>query len=1687
MGKSYRIKTDIGVDKNISLQLDQDFEFLEILSLQISQNDIYTRNCADYGVVVGRVVANGGLGIPNVKVSIFVPISETDALNEEIVSIYPYVNPNDKNDDGYRFNLLPYEPSYPNHAATGTFPTRGDVLKDPLVSEVYDKYYKYTVKTNESGDYMIFGVPLGQQTLFMDLDLSDIGEFSLTPQDLIRLGLATEAQVAGNRFRTSEDLDTLPQIVSFQKTFEVNPFWGDRSLCQVDISRVDFDLRDELNIDIQPTSVFIGSIFSTIDKYRIAAPLSRQNDPPSILSSGCKPKDNLGNLCELTPGPGQILAVRQTIFQDQQGRPVLEEYRLENSGNVIDSNGTWMIEVPMNLDYVTTAEDGTRIFSNDPKVGVPTKGKYRFKVKWNQSPTQTEQVKRPYFLIPNVREYGWTASILDPVYQTNNPLAEKDLKSSYYFGLDWTGYTDASTTAISNEKLQNAINCEDTFYEFSYNKVYTVSSLIDQYKRGFNRGRFVGIKEIDNNSCATTVNKFPVNEGFKNFDTTFFLFSILLQLFQIIFPPLLTVYHLLAALRGVLRVLLGVVGVIAIVLGILINIFAGAVTIATFGAATPITIPTFLSGSSLIGTGAALVGSSILIGFIKFKSFGFSMITYPDCTSCPCGSEENDDDSNQVGFGLLTPTSSNYYYLQNFSANGENLPDDIKLGDDGEYSDANVGSASLAFSETLGTNTPNTNSLDGFKTTESTTVRLPDDTSVFGIAKKMFSYSNELPLGARINLFNTRKKYFDGLNRISVGFDSPSNPFSKHYDNSLSVLSQTKIESGTLVTFVGYNKSNDLNFFQPFVPNAANQTFDEIIDNRVGITGTTLLPNGGTVTVRYANSQTTSQTQTYVLSSGTTGTTYSYPMDIEYYQVVTALTVSEFAVLVSQNTDPNFFSNLVLNSAMEINYDISGGFAGGPDGTFDAKFSEYFVEYQNQYVTILQRGVDPYSPKFVNKYGVGKLFGYQNEDDLVITATTRLNIPIQPLTSQESNVMSVQKLDDQNNIFYSSYFFQPGNDFSGFTTTAVGYYSALDASTDLSLWLSPSATQSNFGTLAVLNGWFNRPGPNGTTGNVKILTSKNSNNTYNASGQLSVSDRFYDFNEDVSGADFYWMKGNGNNPNNFTSTYLGIVYLPRAIQNPTLLNNKQKNVLRTDRLPSSDGFEGAVVFDEQWYSTAAILQQNTNFQIYVDSSSGLQPIGSTFEAAGADIVPPDIEDQDAATNVLETFTCNTMVPLACYDGNGTNFGVNPNCKTKDLVKGGCYRFRTGTPITTLARDLRLFSEWGLRYRFFYALCRGVLSQTFTNNWINGTLFAIPFQVKTIYKFDNTIDEVYYCKETFYYNDDSNNFYIRSSPYDQSQQKFIGKFPSLGSGSVNDLNLLYPTTIIDLGPKSDIYAFTTLDPQNKGFVVDKLSPTSAGDQSDLVNLFVISRITSRNFIFNRLLSQVGLLTANVAIDSLFSRDNLQFPPQLRVDGDLAQLMSINSEFGTIKFSPDVYNNLQQPNNPPIYFVNTASQNVMGVFFSSTTEDLQYKDFITPGRILFRPTNSQNAIPFVYGLKSQSVPFYRWKIQQLGNSPTIFGTQLNNWATTSNDIFSWKYQSLDRLKTTQPGYFIGSNTQLNDTFARGYIFNVNNSGLNSLNGGNYSDNFLVGAPNHFYFGLLNGSTALDRFRQKYLADE
>ena len=288
MSSSYRIRTELGVNKTIQVKLEQNYDTLELLSLTISPNNLYTRACADYGVVCGRVFSNNGFGLPNAKLSIFIPVEELDIQNEEISVLYPYQSINDINEDGYRYNLLPYTQSHSGHVPVGTFPDRIDALINKTVIEVYDKYYRFTVSTNDSGDFMILGVPTGQQTLFMQVDLSDIGEFSMTPQDLIRMGLATESQVDGTRFKFSENYNELPQIISISKTIQVSPLYGEPEICDYAIQQVDFDLTSEKNVTISPTAVFIGSIFSADDGTKVT----------NTINDICNVKRSLGEMCD---------------------------------------------------------------------------------------------------------------------------------------------------------------------------------------------------------------------------------------------------------------------------------------------------------------------------------------------------------------------------------------------------------------------------------------------------------------------------------------------------------------------------------------------------------------------------------------------------------------------------------------------------------------------------------------------------------------------------------------------------------------------------------------------------------------------------------------------------------------------------------------------------------------------------------------------------------------------------------------------------------------------------------------------------------------------------------------------------------------------------------------------------------------------------------------------------------------------------------------------------------------------------------------------------------------------------------------------------------------------------------------------------------------------------------------------
>ena len=515
MMQSHRISTNIGQDQLVTVELKQDYDLLEILSLKFSQQDVYTSLCSDYGVVCGRISVNNGLGVPNARVSIFVPLKDIHANDPVISALYPYTSISDKDENGYRYNLLPKRQQHSGQQPTGTFPDQRDILTREENLEVYENYYSYTVKTNNAGDFMIWGVPLGQQTIHVDVDLSDIGCFSLRPDDFIRQGKGVDNFKNSYKFKASNDLNSLPQIVSFDKNIEVYPFWGNIDLCDIGITRTDFDLADK-GVKIEPKAYLLGSVFT--------------DQGNNAVNKNCTPANKMGEKCSLISEPAQIEIIRFTPQKDTSNRPMLEEYELHED---IGDDGAFVLPIPMNMDYVYTDEFGENVITNDPNKGVPTSGCYRFRVSLKN--TNLGRVRMVgHYLVPNIREY---------VGNENN---------SYAWSLDWNDYPVEATSTTGTTVIFNSTYGEyypqDYFYRFTYNKVYGASSFMGSYftESGIGRSTYIGIKNIspkDEEDCENSVVTPPINWGIQKFN-----FSILLAIIINVFERLIY-YAFIAAVQ----------------------------------------------------------------------------------------------------------------------------------------------------------------------------------------------------------------------------------------------------------------------------------------------------------------------------------------------------------------------------------------------------------------------------------------------------------------------------------------------------------------------------------------------------------------------------------------------------------------------------------------------------------------------------------------------------------------------------------------------------------------------------------------------------------------------------------------------------------------------------------------------------------------------------------------------------------------------------------------------------------------------------------------------------------------------------------------------------------------------------------------------------------------------------------
>lgn len=534
MIQKHRISTNIGKDQKITVELKQDFDVLEILSLKFSQQDIYTSMCSDYGVVCGRITANDGFGIPNVRVSIFVKQKDSDVEDPVISKLYPYTDTTMRNDDNIRYNLLPKRQQHGGHTPVGTFPDQSDILTREEVLEVYESYYRFTVKTNESGDFMIWGVPVGEQTLHVDVDLSDIGCFSLRPYDFIKKGRGADEFDRFYKFKSSTDIDGLPQIISYDKIIQVYPFWGNEEMCEIGITRSDFDIS-ETGVRIEPISLILASSIT-------------DDDSDAVKRSGVI-RRKTGYKCNLQTTTGKVECVRQTgrkvYGTDGNLYPELQYYNITET---INENGTAMVVLPMNLEYVFTNQFGEQEITNDHNKGVPTTAIARFRFSLDANGVKTGTAN---YLIPQIREfnddivnggnyYGEYEESFLTTYQFSN-VFEDYLKIAPQSGMTFqamgnsgTNQNTATAKAWRKHKTDLMLGTfnegvpEDVFYKFIFGKVYAPSSFqgshyevsaVESFLGLSRRDAFLGIKEIRPNvedDCTSSTNYIPTNFAFRN-------------------------------------------------------------------------------------------------------------------------------------------------------------------------------------------------------------------------------------------------------------------------------------------------------------------------------------------------------------------------------------------------------------------------------------------------------------------------------------------------------------------------------------------------------------------------------------------------------------------------------------------------------------------------------------------------------------------------------------------------------------------------------------------------------------------------------------------------------------------------------------------------------------------------------------------------------------------------------------------------------------------------------------------------------------------------------------------------------------------------------------------------------------------------------------------------------------------
>ena len=373
-----------------------------------------------------------------------------------------------------------------------------------------------------------------------------------------------------------------------------------------------------------------------------------------------------------------------------------------------------------------------------------------------------------------------------------------------------------------------------------------------------------------------------------------------------------------------------------------------------------------------------------------------------------------------------------------------------------------------------------------------------------------------------------------------------------------------------------------------------------------------------------------------------------YPTDIEYFQVITGMTVGTF-LSMSNNTTPGLFPNEYLLHRIKYVTPECGILPGYTGPNYNIRTTspalQYMPGYQNFEVIIMIRGVDPHTQKQNISYDLSRIFGLTSfgvNQNLIVSGDYYLNVPIQAYpTTPRKPKSHVTGNNQGHNLYFDSYSLQISGpsgsnpNFTAFTSTLPYYYVATDDniystyapagsvppnSTNLASPTNPLVFPSQ-STLPYFQVQIN-PIPQPTTVGAGGGAYLKSNTNLNLFGITSINNPFYYFA--LTENNYY---NNAPPLANFNRLYYlySPVYYGNASLTPVNFTDRNRIVMRSDRIPTSTRVENGVAL-----TTGYGLHQNNNFTYY--SANGEQ--APEIIQAGFDPTDGGQADLDPITSAL---------------------------------------------------------------------------------------------------------------------------------------------------------------------------------------------------------------------------------------------------------------------------------------------------------------------------------------------------------------------------------------------------------------------------------------------------------------------